>query len=77
MTPAASGYDTRPRTIRSSLTETRVAPHTWRRHGWRFWLCRHCYAPCSLHPRTAWVHARPLGDHTYLSPSAPHFREGW
>jgi hypothetical protein len=55
----------------------KVAPHAFERVGWRVWLCRHCFGPRSLHPRTAWVRARPLGDHTYLSLDAPHFDEGW
>lgn len=58
--------------------ETKVGPHPFVRQGtaWRWWLCRHCYAPKSLHPRTGWVRARPLGDHTYLSANAPHFLRG-
>lgn len=56
---------------------TDVAPHGFERMGWRWWLCRHCFGPRSIHPRTAWVRARPLGDRTYLSPDAPHFDEGW
>jgi hypothetical protein len=54
-----------------------VAPHHWARKGWRWWLCWHCYAPKSLHPRRAWGRARPLGDNRYLSRRAPHFKEGW
>jgi hypothetical protein len=54
-----------------------VSPHPFDRMGWRFWLCRHCYAPKSLHPRTGWVKARPYGDTEYLSAGAPHFKEGW
>jgi hypothetical protein len=62
-----------------SLSETRddVGPHAWSRQGWRWWLCRHCYAPRTLHPRRGWVKARPLNDHRYLSRDAPHFQEGW
>ena len=54
-----------------------VEPHDFARQGWRFWICRHCYAPKSLHPRQGWTVARPLGVHRYLSKNAPHFREGW
>jgi hypothetical protein len=54
-----------------------VSPHPWTPKRWRFWICRHCYAPKTLHPRTSWGRARPLGDNTYLSPRAPHFNEGW
>jgi hypothetical protein len=56
---------------------TRVAPHPFARRGWRWWICRHCYGPRCLHPRTGWVRARPLDNHTYLSADAPHFKEGW
>ena len=56
---------------------TCTAPHPWTRQRWRFWLCRHCYAPRPLHPRTTWVRARPLGDHRYIGADAPHFTEGW
>lgn len=56
---------------------TIVEPHEFRRRGWRWWLCNACYAPRSLHPRTGWVKARPLGDNTYLDSTAPHFEEGW
>jgi hypothetical protein len=52
-------------------------PHDFERMGWRWWLCRHCFGPKSLHPRTVWVNARPVSDRTYLSPDAPHFGEGW
>jgi hypothetical protein len=54
-----------------------TGPHGWERQGWRFWLCRHCYAPRALHPRTRFVRARPVGNHDYLSVRAPHFGEGW
>lgn len=54
-----------------------TSPHPWTPKGWRYWICHHCYAPKSLHPRKAWVRARPLRDNTYLSPQAPHFEEGW
>ena len=57
--------------------ETTVAPHPWTPREWRRWICRHCYAPRSLHPRTGWVHARPLHDNRYLSAAAPHFKENW
>lgn len=60
-----------------SQATTSVAPHHWTRRGWRFWICSHCYAPKSRHPRPGWVRARPLNDHRYLSPNAPHFNEGW
>jgi hypothetical protein len=56
-------------------------PHFWTPKGWRFWLCRHCYAPRSLHNynggRDQWVRSRPLNDNRYLSKNAPHFTEGW
>lgn len=58
------------------LSTEQVCPHPWTRYGWRFWLCRHCYAPRALHPRTEWARSRSLADHTYLSAGAPHFREG-
>jgi hypothetical protein len=54
-----------------------VSPHPFVRQGWRWWLCRHCYAPKSLHPHLGWVKSRPLGNRRYLSADAPHFREGW
>lgn len=54
-----------------------VSPHPFIRRGWRFWICDRCYAPKSLHPRTDYVVARPLGDSAYLSADAPHFKEGW
>lgn len=56
---------------------TLTGPHEFRRHGWRFWLCLHCYAPRLLHPRRTWVRSRPAGDHRSLSADAPHFEEGW
>lgn len=56
---------------------SRVSPHQFERQGWRVWICRHCYAPRKLHPRTEWVRARPFADHRYLSENAPHFEEGW
>ena len=56
---------------------TSSGPHDWARNGWRFWLCRHCYAPKSLHPRTGGVVARSRHINTYLSADAPHFTEGW
>lgn len=55
----------------------RTPPHSFRRHGWRFWICRRCYAPRALHPRAYWTRTRQSGDHSYLSPMAPHFKEGW
>lgn len=54
-----------------------VAPHDFERKGWCIWLCRHCYAPRSLHPRRDWVRSRHRGDNTYVSKNAPHFKEGW
>lgn len=54
-----------------------VEPHPFTRKGWRWWICRHCYAPRKLHPRHSWVRARTLHDNYYLSADAPHFREGW
>ncbi len=54
-----------------------VGPHEFGRQGWRWWLCRHCFAPRSLHPRDDWVRARPMHDHTYIGVSAPHWMEGW
>lgn len=58
-------------------TNTQTSPHEFERRGWRFWICRHCYAPRSLHPRRGWVVARPYGDNKYMSADAPHFKEGW
>lgn len=58
-------------------TKISVGPHEFKRRDWRFWICDHCYAPKSLHPREAWVKARPLHDNSYLSKSAPHWEEGW
>ena len=57
--------------------QPQVEPHDFRRRGWRFWLCTHCYAPRSLHPRHGWTRSRPYGDNRYLSADAPHFKEGW
>lgn len=54
-----------------------VDAHPFRRRGWRWWICDHCYAPKSLHPRRSWVVARPLGSNYCLSADAPHFKEGW
>jgi hypothetical protein len=54
-----------------------VGPHHWQPKGWRCWICHHCYAPRTLHPRTAWVRARPLHDNQYLSANAPHFKGNW
>jgi hypothetical protein len=59
------------------IAAVRVDPHDFARQGWRFWICRHCYTPRTLHPRTWWVRARPVHDHRYLSVHAPHFKEGW
>ncbi|HEY9410771.1 MAG TPA: hypothetical protein VIP77_14420 [Jiangellaceae bacterium] len=56
---------------------TATSPHPFARKGWRFWICRHCYAPRTLHPRTEWVRSRPLHRNDYLSANAPHFKEGW
>ena len=56
---------------------TEVGAHPFVRRGWRWWICHHCYAPKSLHPRPGYRRARPLGDNTYLSADAPHFKEGW
>lgn len=53
-----------------------VEPHPFRRKGWRFWLCRRCYAPKNLHPRKGWVRARSLSDNKYFSAGAPHFEPG-
>lgn len=61
--------------MRHPVSET--GPHEFKRRGWRFWICAHCFAPKALHPRRGWVRARPLGDNEYLSKDAPHFREGW
>jgi hypothetical protein len=55
----------------------KVEPHEFARRGWRWWICDHCFAPRSLHPRREWVRARPLGVNQYLSDRAPHFSEGW
>ena len=54
-----------------------TAPHEYVRNGWRFWLCRYCYAPRRLHPRRKWVYSRPMHDNTYYSADAPNFNEGW
>ncbi len=54
-----------------------VAPHEFCRRGWRFWICNACFAPRKLHPRRRWVRSRPYGVNYYLSPDAPHFKEGW
>ncbi|WP_406444486.1 hypothetical protein OHB14_36560 [Streptomyces sp. NBC_01613] len=56
---------------------TNTGPHPWAPKGWRYWICRHCYGPKSLHPRTGWVRSRPVHDNQYLSANAPHFNEGW
>jgi hypothetical protein len=48
------------------------APHEYKHKGWRFWLCKYCFAPPSLHPRTTFV--RPRNSNEYLSWDAPHFR---
>ena len=56
---------------------TVVGAHAFVRRGWRVWICTHCYAPRSLHPREGWVRARPLRSNYYLDRTAPHFGEGW
>lgn len=56
---------------------TDTEPHGFARRGWRWWICDHCYAPRSLHPRRTWVRERPQAINTYLSADAPHFDEGW
>jgi hypothetical protein len=66
--PAVPFYDPR---------STQVDAHPFQRRGWRFWICTHCYAPRSLHPRPGYRVSRPLGDNRYLSADAPHFKEGW
>jgi hypothetical protein len=66
----------RTRVVGDAIT-TDVAPHKFERKGLYFWLCRHCYAPRSLHPRFGWTRARPSDDNTYVSADAPHFKEGW
>lgn len=58
------------------MTDPVVSPHPFCRRGWRWWICDHCYAPRSLHPRRGWVRARALNDHRYLNKGAPHFRPG-
>ena len=45
-------------------------PHEFRRQGWRWWNCRHCYLPRDIHPVRDWSIARPLRDH-----SRPHARK--
>lgn len=60
-----------------SSDNVKVGPHQYVRRGWRFWVCDHCFAPKSLHPRKGWVRARPLGENYYLAADAPHFKEGW
>lgn len=61
----------------ADVDDVTVAPHEFRRRGWRWWVCDHCFAPRSLHPRTVWVKARAVGENYYLSADAPHFEEGW
>lgn len=61
----------------AKLRSNHVGPHPFEPRGWRKWICRHCYAPRSLHPRLSWAVSRPLTDNRYLSQNAPHFREGW
>lgn len=39
-----------------------VAPHDFARRGWRFWICRHCYAPRKVHPKKFWSRSRPIHD---------------
>jgi hypothetical protein len=39
-----------------------VEPHGFRRLGWRWWLCVHCYLPKSAHPTTTFTAARPYDD---------------
>ena len=56
---------------------SKVGPHEWQSAKLPPWICLRCYAPKSLHPRKDWVVARKLGDHTYLSKDAPHFKDGW
>lgn len=57
--------------------EWKVSPHDFERNGWRFWLCRQCFAPRSLHPRREWVKARLANRNEYIDKGAPHFKEGW
>lgn len=59
------------------MSSARVAPHAWSRKGWRFWICRHCFAPRPLHPRVVWAFSRPVHRNEYLGPDAPHFKGGW
>ncbi|MGV9816361.1 hypothetical protein ACWDTQ_31160 [Streptomyces cellulosae] len=80
--PAGSGvrvgvWAARGRTETGVVGETLVDGHAFCRLGWRWWLCRNCFAPRALHPRTGWARARPLGDRRFLSAGAPHFRDGW
>ncbi len=56
---------------------TRIAPHHFKRRGWRWWICDYCFAPKSLHPRLRWVVARPWGRNEFIGADAPHFKEGW
>lgn len=56
LAPAKSGY-----------TGLLAGPHRFWPKAPYFWICAHCYAPWSLHPRTDWVRSRPKDDHRYLS----------
>lgn len=60
-----------------SESANHVEPHEFTPRGWRWWICNHCFAPRSLHPRTIWAISRPLGRNDYISKDAPHFKEGW
>lgn len=43
-------------------SRNKISPHHFRRLGWRWWICMHCYEPRRAHPTEAWVVARPDGD---------------
>lgn len=58
--------------------ECQVEPHPYARMSrWRFWLCKHCFAPRKLHPRKEWVRARPLGDYSRYVAKDYHLMRGW
>jgi hypothetical protein len=61
----------------TKIHPSKVEPHPFEPRGWRRWICRHCYAPKTLHPRRSWTIARPLTDNQYLSANAPHFKGEW
>ncbi|MFI8301535.1 hypothetical protein ACIGCZ_37135 [Streptomyces nigra] len=65
LTPAAPPGRTTTRGARMHIHPHRtadVAPHRFARHGWRWWLCRHCYEPRNAHPTRQPVTARDADD---------------